>query len=502
MTDSELLRRYAREGKQEAFQEFVRRHVDLVYGAARRRLGGSVHRAQDVTQTVFTDAAKKADRLASHPAMTGWLYTSAYRAAAALMRAEERRARREREAATMNQIDAISGGKVAGLDTTLLAAIEHAVMELPERDREAVLMRFLEQRRFAEIGAALRVSEDAARVRVDRALVRLRSRLAQIGITSSAAALAATLEAAPGVAPAPVGLIATVARQAAANATVSVPLAGTLAWGLGMAALAVTTTGSYRTWREHQRLESVLAAPAITQPESSGRRPGLAGRAALSPVAARSRSAAGGSTSGGAARAYADGLKWLASNPALLAAYQAHVRAAPLQKYGALLASWSLPTADEQRFLQLNEAAGNVTVVPQGQVKDQVLGQLYLFGPETSVPSPGSQSGIEYLQPDEAAAQLQALLGPKRYQEYLDFDATVAQRDVASSFAGAALLANEPVTVEQYRAALNGAVDQNELSPVQSALLSAARLREESVAIEAASHVMPPNSPPQWEALK
>jgi RNA polymerase sigma factor (sigma-70 family) len=285
MTDSELLRHYAREGKQEAFQEFVRRHVDLVYGAARRRLGGSVHRAQDVTQTVFTDAAKKAERLAGHPAMTGWLYTSAYRAAAALMRAEDRRERREREAATMNQIDAMSAGKVAGLDTTLLAAIEHAVMELPERDREAVLMRFLEQRRFAEIGAALRVSEDAARVRVDRALVRLRARLGQIGITSSAAALAATLEAAPGVAPAPAELVVVIAQQAA-NATVSAPLAGILTWGIGMAALAVTATGSYKALRQHRRLESALTAPAIVQTASLGRRQGPAGRATqLSAVA-------------------------------------------------------------------------------------------------------------------------------------------------------------------------------------------------------------------------
>ena len=60
-----------------------------------------MHRAQDVTQTVFTDAARKAERLASHPAMTGWLYNSAYRAAAALMRAEDRRERREREAAAL-----------------------------------------------------------------------------------------------------------------------------------------------------------------------------------------------------------------------------------------------------------------------------------------------------------------------------------------------------------------------------------------------------------------
>jgi len=42
---------------------------------------------------------------------------------------------------------------------------DSAIDELPEADRTAVIFRFLEQRPFADVGAALRVSEDAARVR-------------------------------------------------------------------------------------------------------------------------------------------------------------------------------------------------------------------------------------------------------------------------------------------------------------------------------------------------
>jgi len=36
--DAELLRRYADEGAEDAFAEFVRRHIGLVHAAALRRL--------------------------------------------------------------------------------------------------------------------------------------------------------------------------------------------------------------------------------------------------------------------------------------------------------------------------------------------------------------------------------------------------------------------------------------------------------------------------------
>jgi hypothetical protein len=40
MPDTELFRRYADTGAEDAFAELVRRHVDGVYSAALRRVGG------------------------------------------------------------------------------------------------------------------------------------------------------------------------------------------------------------------------------------------------------------------------------------------------------------------------------------------------------------------------------------------------------------------------------------------------------------------------------
>ena len=61
MTDaSELLRRYAETGDEEAFRQLVERHVGIVYSAALRKLNSDPHAAQDVAQTVFSDLARKA----------------------------------------------------------------------------------------------------------------------------------------------------------------------------------------------------------------------------------------------------------------------------------------------------------------------------------------------------------------------------------------------------------------------------------------------------------
>lgn len=80
--DTTLLRRYSEEGAEDAFRALVRRHIDMVYGVALRKVGGDAHLAGDVAQRVFTDLARKADALRDHPALAGWLFTSSHYTAA------------------------------------------------------------------------------------------------------------------------------------------------------------------------------------------------------------------------------------------------------------------------------------------------------------------------------------------------------------------------------------------------------------------------------------
>jgi TonB family protein len=80
------------------------------------------------------------------------------------------------------------------------------------------LLRYFEGCAFADIGAKLRLSQDAARMRVDRALLRLQAVLARRGITSTGAALAALL-ADQAVSAAPAGLAASIGASAMAGAS-------------------------------------------------------------------------------------------------------------------------------------------------------------------------------------------------------------------------------------------------------------------------------------------
>jgi len=214
MTDAELLRRYAETGSQEAFAELVHRHLTFVYAAALRQVDGSSHRAEDVTQAVFTALARKAGSLTHRAELIGWLYTSTHFAAAKLKRTEQRRQTHEQEAHAMQELLSSNG---AGAEwERLRPVLDDAMHALPERDREAILLRFFQGCPFAEVGRRLDLSEDAARMRVDRALDKLRGLLARRHITSSTAALGLLLANQPAIA-VPAGLAASVTGAVLAN---------------------------------------------------------------------------------------------------------------------------------------------------------------------------------------------------------------------------------------------------------------------------------------------
>ena len=222
--DAVLLCRYVEEASEEAFTALVHQHLDLVYAAALRRTGGDAHRAADVVQEVFTALARQARVLRQHPALSGWLHAATRNVAIDLMRSEQRREQRQQAAVELETTQ--SATSEPSWDR-LRPVLDAAIDELPGPDRLAVVLRFLERRAFAEIGAVLGVSEDAARMRTERALDKLRALLDRRGISSTAAALAVAVSSHAG-AIAPTGLATAVAAKSFAAAS-QVGLLGSVA---------------------------------------------------------------------------------------------------------------------------------------------------------------------------------------------------------------------------------------------------------------------------------
>jgi RNA polymerase sigma factor (sigma-70 family) len=266
-SDTELLRRYVADHAEDAFTELVRRRLGLVYAWALPRVGHDAHLAEDIAQKVFCDLARKAASLTGHASLSSWLCVSTHVAAAEAVRKERRRKTRETEAHIMQTLlhDPVPNPEWSRLRPVL----HEAIVQLREEDRAAIALRFFEQRSFAEVGAALRLTEEAARKRVDRALEKLHTGLARRGITSTTALVSAALGDVAATA-APVGLAAKVTLCALAQAAAVGTGSGLLTFlGSTLALSAALFVGTFAVVRQHRtnaHLEAELDGLRLAAP--------------------------------------------------------------------------------------------------------------------------------------------------------------------------------------------------------------------------------------------
>jgi outer membrane lipoprotein-sorting protein/ribosomal protein L31E len=148
--------------------------------------------------------------------LSGWLYQTARLTAANFVKGEIRRHHREQEAymqSTLNEPDAAAWEQIAPL-------LDEAMGRLGETDRNAVVLRFFENKTAQEVGAKLKLNEAAAHKRVSRAVEKLRKFFTKRGVTLSAMALGGAL-AANSVQAAPMSLAVTVTAAAAKGTLIS-----------------------------------------------------------------------------------------------------------------------------------------------------------------------------------------------------------------------------------------------------------------------------------------
>jgi len=189
MDDMGLLREYAINHSETAFAELVSRRIGFVYSAALRQVRDE-HLAGEITQAVFILLAQKAGRISGKTILGGWLFRTTRFAALAQMRAAAKRQRLAKELQMQTEPSTTAPDP---LWEQLSPRLDEALAALGEQDRQAVLLRYFENKSLAEVGAVLGTSEDTARKRTARALAKLHRYFGRLGISSTTAILAGAI---------------------------------------------------------------------------------------------------------------------------------------------------------------------------------------------------------------------------------------------------------------------------------------------------------------------
>ena len=144
------------------FERFYLDHRDEVLGYLRRLLGS---RAEDAWQETFLRALRAYDRLEHGRHLRAWVFTIATRVAMDDLRSK---------ASTTVLLAEIADGDGGESKEPAFRELEHLTGELPPTERAAVVLRYGYDLPYAEIGAALGSSEEAARAAASSGVRRLR----------------------------------------------------------------------------------------------------------------------------------------------------------------------------------------------------------------------------------------------------------------------------------------------------------------------------------------
>ena len=194
------------------------------------------HLAGEITQAVFIILARKADSLGDKTILPGWLCRTARYASANALTIQRRRQHREQEAYMQSILNEARTRRIEETWNQIAPLLDGAMEKLGQKDHDALVLRFFENKTFAEVGATLGASEDAAKMRVNRALEKLRKFFTKRGVSSTTAIIAGTISA-NSVQAAPAGLAAIISA-AALSGTTTITTAAVLA---ATKAIAMTT---------------------------------------------------------------------------------------------------------------------------------------------------------------------------------------------------------------------------------------------------------------------
>lgn len=179
MKDQEKIIARARRGDADAFEQLVVAYRDQVFRLALRMCGSEAD-ADEVAQEAFLSAWKALPNFRGESQFSTWLYQLTTHAAIDLMRREKRQI----AAADITEVSAADPApspQQQAEQSEQREIVRDAILQLAPEQREVVVLRFMEELSYEEIGAVLKLPSGTVKSRLNRAKAQLKEILSKSG---------------------------------------------------------------------------------------------------------------------------------------------------------------------------------------------------------------------------------------------------------------------------------------------------------------------------------
>ena len=179
MKDQENIIARARRGDADAFEQLVVAYRDQVFRLALRMCGNEAD-ADEVAQEAFLSAWKALPNFRGDSRFSTWLYQLTSHAAIDLMRREKRQIAAE-DITEVSTPDPGPSPQQQAERSETRQAVRDAMGQLSPEYRQIVVLRFLQELSYEEIGAVLKLPPGTVKSRLNRAKSQLKDILSKSG---------------------------------------------------------------------------------------------------------------------------------------------------------------------------------------------------------------------------------------------------------------------------------------------------------------------------------
>ena len=159
-----LLARLAAGGDRQAFQTLIDTHYDFIFRVAFKWCGNRED-AEDIAQDVVVKLARIVGSYDGRAAFSSWLYRVVLNAVHDMQRSRSRQARRGEDLAETSAAEVPAEQEQATLQNELWGAVR----ELPERQRDAMLLVYAQDKSHAEAARIMECRESTVSFHVHAA---------------------------------------------------------------------------------------------------------------------------------------------------------------------------------------------------------------------------------------------------------------------------------------------------------------------------------------------